>query len=72
MLILLDQQVPREMVWLCHGDVTASGADEGPPGLLSGAGQSGLNAGGQEPPTPGPALSRDPLGVSSRPWQGYL
>ena len=31
MLILLDQQVPREMEWLCHGVVTVSGADEGPP-----------------------------------------
>ena len=57
MLILLDQQVLREIVWLCHGDVTALGADEGPPGLLIGAGQPGLNAGGQEPPTLGPALS---------------
>lgn len=53
------------MVWLCHGDVAASGADKGPLGLLSGAGQPGLNAGDQEPPTPGPALSRGPLGVSS-------
>lgn len=31
MLILLDQQVPREMEWLCHGVVAVLGADEAPP-----------------------------------------
>ena len=63
MLILLDQQVPREMEWLCHVVVTVSELMRAPPpDLLSGAGQPGLSAGGQEPPTLGPALSRSPSG----------
>ena len=35
MLILLDQQVPREMEWLCHGVVTVSELMRAPPQTYS-------------------------------------